>query len=95
MQLFCSFWDHSRCPRCQQADETTKHVLICPDDSAGLEWRCRVASIGIWLSEVDTLPSIWQCILDSLTPNSTDTLFTTYANPTCLTAATEQDKIGW
>lgn len=95
MQLRYGFWDHSRCPRCQQVDETTMHVLVCPNDSAGLEWRCRVTDIGLWLLEVDTHPSIRQCILDSLAPRSTNTLFSTYADQICAVAATEQDEIGW
>jgi hypothetical protein len=28
MQLICGFWDHSRCPRCQQDNETTTHILF-------------------------------------------------------------------
>ena len=95
MQLRYGFWDHSRCPRCQQEDETTTHVIICPNDSAGLEWRCRVTDIGLWLLEVETHPSIRQCILDSLAPCSLNTLFSTHADQTCSVAATEQDEIGW
>jgi hypothetical protein len=29
MQFICRFWDHSRCPRCQQDNETTEHVILC------------------------------------------------------------------
>jgi hypothetical protein len=58
MQHICSFWDNSHCPRCKEDNETTTHVLICPDEDAGREWRNRVANLGIWLLEMDTHPSI-------------------------------------
>jgi hypothetical protein len=38
MQLICGFWDHSRCPRCQQDNETTMHILLCNGHGANQEW---------------------------------------------------------
>jgi hypothetical protein len=58
MQQICGFWDNSQCPRCKQDNETTTHILICPDNEADLKWWCRVANLGIWLLEVDTHPAI-------------------------------------
>jgi hypothetical protein len=58
MQQICGFWDSSQCPRCKQDNETTTHILICPDNAADLKWRCRVTNLGIWLLEVDTHPAI-------------------------------------
>ena len=95
MQQICGFWDNSQCPRCKQDNETTTHVLICPDNAADLEWRCRVANLGIWLLEVDTHPAIKKCIMESLSSRSTTTLFSPHATQVCLAAAMEQDEIGW
>jgi hypothetical protein len=95
MQQICGFWDNSQCPRCKQDNETTTHLLICPDNAADLEWRCRVTNLGIWLLEVDTHPAIKKCIMESLSSRSTTTLFSPHATQVCLAAAMEQDEIGW
>lgn len=95
MQHICGFWDNSHCPRCKEDNETTTHVLICPDEDAGREWRNRVANLGIWLLEMDTHPSIKTCIMESLSLRATTTLFSPNADHICMTAALEQDEIGW
>jgi hypothetical protein len=95
MQHICGFWDNSHCPRCKEDNETTTHILICPDEDAGREWRNRVANLGIWLLEMDTHPSIKTCIMESLSLRATTTLFSPNADHICMTAALEQDEIGW
>jgi hypothetical protein len=35
IQLLCGFWDHSWCPRCQQDNETTTHILFYNNRSWG------------------------------------------------------------
>jgi hypothetical protein len=61
----------------------------------GREWRNRVANLGIWLLEMDTHPSIKTCIMESLSLRATTTLLSPSADHICMTAALEQDKIGW
>jgi hypothetical protein len=95
MQKICGFWDHSRCPRCQEDNETTTHVLVCNGGGATQEWVDRVTNLGMWLIEVNTHPSVQQCILASLMERSTTTSFATHADPVCHFAAVEQDEIGW
>jgi hypothetical protein len=95
MQKTCGFWDHSRCPRCQEDNETTTHVLVCSGSGATQEWVDRVTNLGMWLIEVNTHPSVQQCILASLMARSTATSFAAHADPVCHFAAVEQDAIGW
>jgi hypothetical protein len=58
MQLICGFWDHSRCPHCQQDNETTMHILFCNGHGANQEWINHVTNLSVWLIEVDTLSLI-------------------------------------
>jgi hypothetical protein len=95
MQKICGFWDNSRCPRCQQEDETTTHVIVCTGSGAEQEWINRVTNLGLWLIEVNTHPSTRSCILASLMARSTTTLFVTHSDPSCQISAAEQDEIGW
>jgi hypothetical protein len=49
MQLLCGFLDHSRCPRCQQDNETTTHILFCNGHGANQEWINCVMNLSVWL----------------------------------------------
>jgi hypothetical protein len=49
----------------QQEDEITTHVLV-PGSGAGQEWTDQVMNLGLWLIELNTHPSIQNCILKSL-----------------------------
>jgi hypothetical protein len=72
------------------------HILMCLGSGAGQEWTNRVTNLGLWLIEVNTHPSIQQCILESLMDRSTTTMFATHANPFCHSATGEQDdEIRW
>jgi hypothetical protein len=66
MQLICCFWDHSRCPHCQQDNETTAHIMLCNRHGANQEWINHITNLSVWLIEVDTLPSIQWWITESL-----------------------------
>jgi hypothetical protein len=95
MQLLCGFWDQSRCPCCQQDNETTTHILFCNGHGANQEWINHVMNLSVWLIEVDTLSLIWWCITESLMEQRPTTSFVLHADHICHTAALEQDEIGW
>jgi hypothetical protein len=95
MQKICGFWDHSRCPRCQEENETTTHVLLCSGSGANQEWSSRVTNLDLWLAEVDTHPSIHKCIISSLSSRTITTSFASNADQICFSAAADQDLIGW
>jgi hypothetical protein len=95
MQFICRFWDHSRCPRCQQDNETTEHIILCNGHGANQEWTSRVTNLGVWLIEMDTHPSIHHCISESLMQRSPLTSFISHSDLVCHSATLEQDGIGW
>jgi hypothetical protein len=96
MMKIWKFWPQDRgCPCCGEDDETTMHLLICPDDGMQVTWDMNVDVIVDWLAEVDTEPAIAYCIAQALRPRSPDHLFTAYSSPLIHAAATTQDRIGW
>jgi hypothetical protein len=94
MQQICGFWDHSKCPCCQQENETTSHVLLCQGKGADSEWKDRILHLGLWLSEVNMHPSIHQCLINSVSQQMDTTTFVSNADPLCMNAAIDQDEIG-
>jgi hypothetical protein len=96
MMKIWGFWAQDRgCPCCGEDDETTMHLLLCPDDGMQVTWDMNVDVIEDWLTEVDTEPDIIYCIVQALRPRSPQHVFTAYASPSILAAATAQDRIGW
>ena len=54
MQLCWCFWDHTRCPCCQQDDEMTTHLLTCPHTGMTTTWLLNVTLLQQWLEDCDT-----------------------------------------
>lgn len=95
MQHIWGFWDHDRCPCCQQPDETTTHLLLCPHAGMTLTWQIEVDTVKEWLEQVDTHEDIITCLSDALTARDTDHSFLLDCPQSCLEAAWEQEEIGW
>ena len=95
MQIRWRFWDHDRCPCCQQEDETTTHLLTCPHAGMTSTWLSNVTLLHQWLDEVDTHPDITLCFVQTLEMRNPYQLFTAFSTQTCQDAAAEQDIIGW
>lgn len=95
MMLRWGFWDHDRCPCCQQPDETTTHLLLCGDPGMKLNYETRTNLLLDWLREYDTHPDILTCFTRALRARDVNTLFVAYSSPFCYEAAVEQDSIGW
>ncbi len=59
-------WDHSRCPCCAASDETTQHVLQCPNPGLRQVYDVGIASLRQWLTHMHTNPNISACFCDTL-----------------------------
>jgi hypothetical protein len=66
MQLHCHFWNHSWCPRCDQEDETTLHVLQCTNSEAKDEWNKALCDLDSWMGKYHTQPDLHHAILTLL-----------------------------
>ena len=89
------FWDHSRCPCCDHEDETKLHLLTCPHPDCAFTWSESLAGFREWLIEVDTDPSIQDCLLRTLATRDPHQSFTAFSDESSFDAAQEQDAIGW
>ena len=95
MQIWWRFWDHDCCPCCQQEDETTTHLLICPHTGMTSTWLSNVTLLQQWLEEVDTHPDITLCFVQTLETRNPGQLFMAFSTQACQATAAEQDSIGW
>ena len=66
MMLKRHHWNHSRCPLCGAEEETTKHVLRCPDIRAQKTWRISLGKLKIWMELQNTHPALQRHILKHL-----------------------------
>ncbi len=86
-------WDHSNCPCCAAPDETTQHVLQCPDPGLRQMYGAGIASLRQWLTHMHTDPQISACFCDTLLdPSHRD--FPFFAAPGYTLAAQDQAAIG-
>ena len=54
--LLRKMWNHSRCPRCSTDEETTEHVLRCPNKGARLTWAESIQSLDKFMQKAQTDP---------------------------------------
>jgi hypothetical protein len=96
MHLRRKYHEHSQCPRCGQDDETTQHVLQCSAPSADIQWKIRIKTLEVWLTNNHT-PSYLQCaILQRLQEWRNSTPKKPIFGPASIKLIiTRQDKIGW
>jgi len=87
-------WDSPRCPMCHTVDETTCHVLQCPDPIRTSKWTQTIDELQSWLVQSDTNPDIIRCLTCTLRNRGTST-FVGAARDSCRVAAQDQDSIGF
>ena len=89
--------DHSECPRCQETDETTKHVLQCNDARAIACWQKEITRLHKWMGSVNTHPTLQTAILKRLAQWRSNSPLTPLPvlSPEFTSAIEEQDSIGW
>ena len=74
MMLKRQHWNHSRCPLCGAEEETTKHVLQCPDIRAQKTWRISLGKLKIWMELQNTHPALQRHILKHLRASKPGTI---------------------
>ena len=75
MELHWWFWDHARCPCCQQDNEMTTHLLTCPHTGMTSTWLSNVTLLQQWLEDCDTHPDIVFCLIKTLETHNPEQLF--------------------
>ena len=92
-------WSHDLCPLCLQPDETTDHVVVCPDPRARLQWFGSIDKLGVTLKKLGTEPAIADLIRKRLLHIRSTNVhrFTLPENtPKAVKlAVAHQDLIGW
>jgi len=86
-------WDHSNCPCCMLPDETSQHVLLCPNPGIRQAYSSGIASLHQWLERMYTDPHIIECFCDTLL-DASHRDFTFFASPGYTSAAKDQASIG-
>ena len=66
MMLRRKDWTHSKCPRCGQEDECTKHVCRCADPEARKQWHQAIKDLEQHMDAQDTDPLITKHVLAML-----------------------------
>lgn len=94
MMKLWKFWEHNKCPCCQEENETTLHLIYCEDEGMIMTWQDSLEDLDTWLVEEKTAPKIAECIRKTLTPRE-PTAFEDFGEGLASQAAKDQDKIGW
>jgi predicted RNA-binding Zn-ribbon protein involved in translation (DUF1610 family) len=63
MMLIRKKWSHSRCPRCGEAVEDTRHLCRCPDPAATTCRQKAFHKLNKWLAGNHTMPQIQHHLL--------------------------------
>jgi len=88
--------EHSKCPRCDQDQETTEHVSKCPSAEAQAQWNTSINKLRDWMATAHTSPNLTTAILARLREwrDGTPRVAATGTRLT-QTALKEQESIGW
>jgi hypothetical protein len=89
------FWETDACPCCGTANETARHVVLCPDDRMKQVFTNSIATFTDLLERLDTHPDIQQCLVNTLATRDATTAFRASASTAITAAAAAQDRIGW
>ena len=56
-------WTHDNCPRCNEPDKDTMHVLTCNDPRAMVQRDESLAKLWEWMTKADTSPALQRAII--------------------------------
>ena len=87
------FWDHDRCPRCNEIEDNA-HVITCTDERAQAIWDNSMASLEEWLKNAQTHPQLQELIIKKLN-NMRHPSDTPNFCPEIQRVCEAQDNIGW
>lgn len=92
-----SYQKHSKCPRCQQPNESTAHIIQCPHADAISLWEREVQTLHKWMKDNYGEPNMIDIIRDSLLEwrNSSRGYLNVPNNALLRTAVRRQQNIGW
>lgn len=65
-QRIIGMQNHARCPRCSQDEETTIHVIRCPEAGATARWKSNLAKLEQDMERIDTMPELQKSIITLL-----------------------------
>jgi hypothetical protein len=90
-------WDHDKCPRCGQENETVEHLLLCPAHEVRLKWETSVQQLHEWLKQKGTHPQLAALLCSRLLQWSSGQALTPINSnvPGLNNLAQQQDAIGW
>jgi hypothetical protein len=90
-------WSHAKCPRCDEAFETSAHVLQCTGEGTDSVWLVAVEDLRMWLAKQRTNNAVADVICSSLSAwRDGTTLHPPRNNLLGLRNAwVEQNDIGW
>jgi hypothetical protein len=66
MEIY-GFQKHSKCPKCQQSNKTTDHVMQCPSYGTHSLWIILMRNLSKWITDNDGPPALAQILTDNLT----------------------------
>lgn len=97
MMALCKFQTHSNCPRCNQPNEKTQHILRCPDAGAQDLWAKCLRSLRQWIIDNKGPSDMADTIYHNLMAWQSHSPFPLLpTQPLTLRLAThQQDSLGW
>jgi hypothetical protein len=95
MEIY-GFQTHSKCPKCQQSQETTDHVMQCPSYGTHSLWIILMRNLSKWIVDNDGPRALAQILTDNLTAWRQRSTFPPLPTQRGLREAVKsQDDIGW
>ena len=79
------------CPCCGGEDETTAHLLLCPDKDRTALYEQSVNEFIQWMRSADTSPLIIEMVADYLNARNTKTMSELYQGP----RTNDENGRGW
>jgi hypothetical protein len=96
MMKVYGFQTHSKCPKCQQSNETTDHVMQCTSYGTHTLWRKSMRSLSSWILENDGPTEFAEVIIANLSAWKHQSTFPPVPAQRWLREAVlSQDDIGW
>ena len=86
--------DSPLCPCCGTTEETVAHLPLCPATHMAERWQESVSGLETSMKEDETYSPIVHCFIETLRTKGATT-FASHATPAIMTAAQEQDEIGF
>ena len=85
------------CPGCNNAIETTEHIIKCPTQSATIEWDQSIQNLESWLEQHDSAPEVTHAIISGLRAWRSNTPQTQhrFSLPLLADAVAIQNRLGW